>query len=207
VAVPRGGGRPVIDIDQATFAATMRVLKAVDKNLYDGMRKTIRQQAALVKTRQAGAVTGLAVRGASGQAASNRRAGFALARSSKGDASRITTKSLAKAVGGSGLRASAAKALKVEYRERATAKRPFLGARVRMSSGSLPPEMRRLPKHMNYGSWRHPVFGNRDAQWVEQKATPVGWFDGTFAQMKASALKAIDAAMKDAYRKAGLSRT
>ena len=94
MAVPRGGGRPVIDIDQATFAATMRVLKAVDKNLYDGMRKTLRQQAALVKTRQAGAVTGLNVRGASSQAASNRRAGFALARSSKGDASRITSKSL-----------------------------------------------------------------------------------------------------------------
>ena len=32
-----------------------------------------------------------------------------------------------------------------------------------------------LPRHLNRGEWRHPVFGNREV-WVTQTVPP-GWFD------------------------------
>ena len=208
MAYVRRQGRPavLIDIDQATFAATMRVLKAADKNLYDEVRKTIRTEAAGVKKAQAAAVQGLNVRGASGQAASNRRAGFALLREMRASRKGVSDKRILKATAGLGLRAAAAKSLKVEYRERATSRRPFLGARIRMSASNMPPDQRRLPKHMNYGRWRHPVFGDRDGQWVTQTALPDGWFDGTWAKRKPGVQAAIKRAVNDAYQKAGLGR-
>lgn len=183
----------------------MRVLKAADRNLYDEVRATIKQQALLIKGKQSAAVRGLASKGGGGQS-SARRAGFALARDMRRSRKGLTDKRILKATKGLGLRAAAAGALKMEYRERATSRRPFLGARIRMSASAMPPEQRRLPKHMNYGRWRHPVYGNRDGQWVTQTALPVGWFDGTFAEHKPKAWAAIRDAVNDAYGKAGLGR-
>lgn len=40
----------------------------------------------------------------------------------------------------------------------------------------MPPNQRKLPRHMNIGKWRHPVMGNR-AVWVGQTVMPPGWFD------------------------------
>lgn len=205
MAYVRRQGRPatLITFDQASVAATMRVLKAADKNLYDEMRKVLLDEAKNVKAAQAEAVQGLDVSGARGRSASIRRAGFALARATKGDVSKVTTRRLRSTIKRSGLRDSAARALKIEYRERATSSRPFLGVRIRMSASSMPPDQRRLPKHMNYGRWRHPVFGDRDA-WVTQTALPVGWFDETFDGMKRGVSAAMSRAMLSAYRRAGL---
>lgn len=207
MAYVRRQGRPavLIDLDDATVAATMRILKAADKGLYDKVRKTMRSEATNIKARQAATVRGLSTSGSRGRSGSTRRAayGFLRATSGRGGASRANERTLARAIKGSGLRESAARALKIEYRERATARRPFLGVRIRMSAGAMPPDQRRLPKHMNYGRWRHPVFGNRD-NWTTQTIAPDGWFDGTFAAMKSGAAAAIDRAMKAAYREAGL---
>lgn len=182
----------------------MRVLKAADRNLYDNVRKTMRSEAGNIKAQQAAAVRGLASSGSRG-GGNIRRASFAFTRSISGrnGASRANERTLRKAIRGSGLRESAARGLKIEYRERATAKRPFLGVRVRMSAASMPEGQGRLPKHMNYSRWRHPVFGNRDA-WVTQTIAPDGWFDGTFARMKGGAVSAINRAITSAYRQAGL---
>lgn len=51
---------------------------------------------------------------------------------------------------------------------------------IRANSSRMPRDQRELPRHMNVGQWRHPVFGNRDV-WVSQTATPAGWFDRPMA--------------------------
>lgn len=206
MAYVRRSGTPkaLITWDAASVAATMRILKATDKAIYDELRKTLRNEAKNIKAEQSKAVKGLASKGSSGGGHTSRAASGFLSSVGK-NASKANERTLARAIRGSGLRDSAARALKIEYRERATARRPFLGIRVRMSSSALPADQRRLPKHMNYGRWRHPVYGN-DNRWVTQTALPEGWFDGTFARMKPGAQKALGRAIDAAFRKAGLAK-
>lgn len=49
------------------------------------------------------------------------------------------------------------------------------GIRIFTDGRKLPSDQRSLPRHMNKGSWRHPVFGTDT--WVTQTASPAGWFD------------------------------
>jgi hypothetical protein len=53
--------------------------------------------------------------------------------------------------------------------------------RIRVARNQLPADQWRLPKHLNKGVWRHPVFGNREV-WVAQTTIPPGWFDRTLAE-------------------------
>lgn len=191
-----GAPRTLISFDAGSVAATMRILKQADENVYKELRSTLRKEATKVKNAQKDAVMGISSRGSSGGGANARQqfatGGVATSASAarRGERAR-------------GLRSASAAALKIEYREKATASRPFLGIRVRMSSKAMPYDQRRLPKHLNYGRWRHPVFGNADA-WVTQSAAPEGWFDGTFAKMRGRIVIAMGQAIDRAYAKAGL---
>ena len=50
------------------------------------------------------------------------------------------------------------------------------GVNIRASGAKMPEKnMRRLPKYVDRGSWRHPVYGNRKA-WVVQQSWAPGWF-------------------------------
>lgn len=49
-----------------------------------------------------------------------------------------------------------------------------MGVRVRTEGSRMPGDLRRIPKRMNRGGWRHPVFGT--SRWVRQDV-PAGWFD------------------------------
>lgn len=73
-------------------------------------------------------------------------------------------------VGGYGLRASTARAIKskVNYTGRK------LGARVLVDPSAMPPSQRRLPRHLdNPRGWRHPTFHNRTSRgWVTQYGEP-----------------------------------
>lgn len=186
-----GAPRTLITFDQAAFGASMRIMKGVDKALYANLRKTIRQEATKIKNAQAAAVKSLDSKSTGGGAGANARENYVTGGAAK---SAAMARRGARA---RGLRASAASALKIEYRERPSARSRWIGVKVRMSSKALPSDQARLPKHMNYGRWRHPVFGNKDA-WVTQTVGPVGWFDGTFSKMRGQAAinigKAIDAA-------------
>ncbi len=52
------------------------------------------------------------------------------------------------------------------------------GVEIRSLVKQMPPGQRKLPEHMNTGSWRHPVFDRtRKKPWVTQTVTPPGWFD------------------------------
>ncbi|WP_285647568.1 hypothetical protein, partial [Lentzea sp. NBRC 102530] len=47
--------------------------------------------------------------------------------------------------------------------------------RVRAAQSKMPHDQRKLPRYLNRGEWRHPIFGDRDS-WAKQTAPPA-WFD------------------------------
>ncbi|WP_426568088.1 hypothetical protein [Streptomyces canus] len=54
----------------------------------------------------------------------------------------------------------------------------FAGARVWMDRSRLPADLRRMPRVIDDGRIRHPVFGNRK-RWATQWARPAGWWSRT----------------------------
>ncbi|OLZ72607.1 hypothetical protein AVW11_04055 [Streptomyces amritsarensis] len=67
------------------------------------------------------------------------------------------------------LRATIAAAIRLSVR---TTGNP--GARVWIDRAALPPDLRGMPKVMNTGRIRHPVYGNR-RRWATQTTTPLWW--------------------------------
>ncbi len=70
------------------------------------------------------------------------------------------------------LRATIAAAIRISVR---TGGNP--GATVWVDKGRLPPDLKNMPKVINEGRIRHPVFGNR-RRWTNQYASP-SWWDAT----------------------------
>ena len=73
------------------------------------------------------------------------------------------------------------------------------GIVIRSSGTYLPPDQKKLPRAMNRGKWRHPVFGDRSV-WVEQTATPVGWFDNTGKKAQPGLVREITKAVDESVR-------
>jgi hypothetical protein len=97
----------------------------------------------------------------------------------------------ARALRGAGLRATIAKGVQINNRSSG----PRAGVRVIQRTSALPWDQKKLPRHMNRGKWRHPVFGNRDV-WVEQTFTP-GWFDKPVREHRPAVREAIEAEMAE----------
>ena len=97
----------------------------------------------------------------------------------------------ARALRGAGLRESIAKGVRIENRARG----PRAGVTIKSRTSALPYDQKKLPRHMNRGRWRHPVFGNRDV-WVEQTFTP-GWFDKPVREYRPKVRAAIEAEMAE----------
>ncbi|MFE7444561.1 hypothetical protein ACFU7X_29400 [Streptomyces chartreusis] len=70
------------------------------------------------------------------------------------------------------LRATIADAIRISVRTGASP-----GATVWVDKGRLPPDLKNMPKVINDGRIRHPVYGNR-RKWVTQWAQPP-WWDST----------------------------
>ncbi|GGM64082.1 hypothetical protein GCM10012275_38250 [Longimycelium tulufanense] len=94
------------------------------------------------------------------------RAQAALARKKK-----VTERAKQRAFAQRGLRDSVARTVKIQT---STSGRSS-AVRVRSRRKLMPEDQERLPRHMNKGRWRHPVFGGD--RWVTQTVTPPGWFD------------------------------
>ena len=88
-----------------------------------------------------------------------------------------------KTLGKSGLRAAVARSIRIVQKDNGYADQ--VGVFVKSEpSRSLPADQRRLPRYMNRGRWRHPVYkrpGGPDV-WVTQTVTPPGWFTRTAEQ-------------------------
>ena len=91
----------------------------------------------------------------------------------------------------SSLRATVAKGVQINNRSSG----PRAGVRVIQRSSLMPADQRSLPRMMNAGKWRHPVFGNRNV-WVEQTFTP-GWFSKPIQKHRPEIREAIEAEMAE----------
>ena len=83
-----------------------------------------------------------------------------------------------------GLRQAAALSLAITVR--GTGKRT--GVEIRSRKAVMPDGKGKLPRYMDRGSWRHPVYGGKT--WVTQ-STPPGWFLGTGAKMRPEAVREL----------------
>lgn len=77
----------------------------------------------------------------------------------------------------SGLRESVARGMRITAAER----KGEMTVTVRTSASRMPPDQRTLPRLINYGRWRHPVFpkpgtGRKEWTWVYQTPDRVGWW-------------------------------
>ena len=108
--------------------------------------------------------------------------------------SQITERRVRSAQRRSGLRASAARSLRIVARDNG---KFWSGVKVKAEGNRMPADQRRLPKRMNRGSWRHPVMGNRHA-WVTQVVTPDNWFDRAARDGRGQATRKLSLAVNKA---------
>jgi hypothetical protein len=102
---------------------------------------------------------------------SSSRGGGGQQRRAHASRKRATERAKKKAFEGRGLRDTTANALTTSVRTSARS----ASVQIKVRSAMLPPDQRGLPRYMNLGRWRHPVFGR--GRWVTQTTNPPGWFD------------------------------
>lgn len=161
---------------------TAAKLKQVDngKRIRRDMTRELRgagDDAVEAARRAVGALASTASRGGGGQA----RRAFTVSRSRR-PSERLRTRAFA----GRGLRLTTAAATRTVVRTgRASA-----SVRIEVNRSRLPHNQRELPRHMDVGSWRHPVFDwrlpgrhpgghGRGKVWVTQTVSRPGWFSDT----------------------------
>ncbi|MDF2968361.1 MAG: hypothetical protein K0Q93_2139 [Nocardioidaceae bacterium] len=157
--------------DFTRLARDLKAAGTTGKGLRRELGKALRKGTAPLVDEARRNVQGLEVRGVRGGASARAaRAARAL-----GKRKRVTDKARMRAHRGSGLRATVARSVSATVDTGGATAR----LRVRAAQAKMPPDQRKLPRYLNRGSWRHPVFG-RDP-WVEQTAPPA-WFDDAGAR-------------------------
>ncbi|MFB6512118.1 hypothetical protein ACFCW4_02545 [Streptomyces virginiae] len=94
------------------------------------------------------------------------------------------------------LRATIAAAIRLSVR---TTGNP--GARIWIDRAALPPDLRGMPKVMNTGRIRHPVFGNR-RRWATQTTTPL-WWETTIRRHRPRMEREVERVLDDIRRRLG----
>lgn len=103
----------------------------------------------------------------------------------------LTAKQAARVRAGAGLRDTIARGMRVTYADRGRE----VKATVKTTSTQLPESQKRLPRLINYGRWRHPVFakgGDRKQwTWVDQYTDRRGWWWATAEKELPAAMVAV----------------
>lgn len=92
----------------------------------------------------------------------------------------LTARQAARAKRGAGLRDTVARGMRITYSDRGKEAK----STVKTTSTAMPAGQKNLPRLINYGRWRHPVFpkrgtGRSDWTWVYQHPNRVGWWWAT----------------------------
>ena len=161
-----------------------RLRDAGDRKLITALARGIKNAAKPAVDELKQKVRGLPVEGERGATLS----GGALARMQH-DVLRSRSKNIAhvikRAIGRAGLRDTIARIITTQVST--SARRAAV--RIRIPAAAMPPKQRRLPRYLNKGKWRHPVFGNKEV-WVGQKSEP-HWFEDTLKKQGPEVRKEI----------------
>ena len=200
-------GGVTVAVTGADFGAVARALRAADPQLRRDLSRDVRAITTPIVADMRMSVLGLSTTGggspyafisayrqldASIGEASARRATYRL---SKIRGVR-TDRQIEREFGRSGLRAAIAQATRAVQQDRGNS----VGVRVYVNSTYLPPDQRKLPRHMNRGQWRHPVFGNKNV-WVTQTVSPEGWFSNVAHRHRADAYARFNATVEHHARR------
>lgn len=99
-------------------------------------------------------------------------------------------------VGSGSLSSRIANSVRVEVRYTGR----YTGVNIRASGARMGEKSaRRLPRYVDRGSWRHPVYGNRSA-WVVQQSWAPGWFTDTGRKELPEVRKDMEATLNDFVR-------
>lgn len=107
----------------------------------------------------------------------------------------LTERMVDRAVGRSGLRASIARGIRSVVKTGGRSDQ--VGVRVSTNAAAtLPPEHRSLPRLLDKGKWRHPLFGDREL-WYAQATTRAGWFERVALTYQPTATRRIHGVLMD----------
>ena len=199
------------DVETSDYRAAIAALQAFDKDLEKGLSKRIsaaarpvvvemRREVMGIKSGVVGKGVGVAGRGGGGSRVRSdyavRNVNLNLA-TAAATGQRVATReqAAAKRERSRSLRESVARGVRLSNVKKGRG----AGVVIRTSGTYLPPDQKRLPKRMNRGSWRHPVFGNRDV-WVEQIVDPPGWFDEPAKRSRPKLSQEVSAALDEAVK-------
>lgn len=170
----------------ADFYAAVARLKGAPPEIRKKLNAEIRSATKPIERAAKQSVLGIESRGSAGGGRAI-RGGYNISKSAKAGAKK-----------GTGLRETVARAIqtKITYSGFRT------GVRVRVDGTKLPESQRSLPRAMNKGRVRHPVFGDRNV-WTNQTFAPPGWFTRVTSEGGAEAIQKIKAAAKKALNELG----
>lgn len=103
----------------------------------------------------------------------------------------VSAKAFARLKSRSGLRDSIARGMRSGVTQ---SRAKGVEVKVQTSARTMPPGQKNLPRYVNAGKWRHPVFasGNRRKwDWVEQRPDTPGWWEQTGLRAGPAAKSAI----------------
>lgn len=173
--------------DPAMFARVARALRAEAPELRKAMSKQLRAIAKEALDEQRRAILAVQSKGSAGSAASTARAAAALGMGPHTQArwDRAMRRR-------SGLRQAVAASLRIVVKDSGYAQQ--IGVRVTSESGRMPADQRKLPRAMDRGQWRHPVFGGPG--WAGQTVTPSKWFTAVATRKADDARRRADAVVR-----------
>lgn len=212
-----------VQVDGPDLAAVARALLASDQVVVKELRKALRDSAKPILDAERAAVRGLTFSttkversgvlrrktetttqgsGKTGGTAATRRAEAKatanLATAAATGKTFKTAKQWTALKRRSGLRESVARGMRIT----ATDRKGEMKVTVRTSASRMPPDQRSLPRLINYGRWRHPVFprpgtSRKEWSWVYQTPNRVGWWwstaEGEMPAAEVRAGQALDA--------------
>lgn len=208
----------MIEVDDRDYAAVVAALRAIDKDLEKNLSKRISAAAkpvvAEMRRQIKGTRSSVVDKDSSGAGFLSRSRGGSGATRRSAFATRGVTVNANEAVTtgkrlisrrdydkrrmqARGVRDAIAAGVRLSNRKSGR----FAGVTIRSSGSKLPPDQKTLPRAMNRGKWRHPVFGNRN-NWVEQVVTPVKWFDDPGKKAKPSIYREVTVAVKETLAEA-----
>ena len=190
-----------IRIDASSFVHASQVLKDFDPELRKEMMKGISVAARYLHRELRSSVQGLSSKGSfsSGHA---RRAAHTLRNRKESISILQASGAVGKAAGRAGLRDTIARNTRIVKKDSGLAGQ----VGVRIAVQGMPADQRKLPRHMDKGAWRHPVYGNRNA-WVTQTVSPSGWWSNPVKKSGPATRVAVEKAINDAMRKLAASIT
>jgi hypothetical protein len=160
-------GHPRITGTDEFHKVARRLKEAGNGKLTREMSRAMRAAAQPAESAMKQEVQTLNVSRRGGASARGVRAGYALRNRKK-----ATENARQKAFRNSGLRSTVARSVRTKVSTTARSS----SVRIRAQQSLMPPSQRKLPRLMNKGNWRKPLFGNR-RRWYEQTTPPAGWFD------------------------------